>query len=346
MAPIDLRSDTVTRPSAGMREAMANAEVGDDIFGEDPTINRLQERFAAMAGKEAALFVASGTMGNQIALKCHTRPGDEVICDSNSHIILFETGAPAAISGLSVNGIQSARGIFTAEQLRVAVRADNVHCPHSALLVLENTHNRGGGAVWPIDEVRAVCAAGREHGLKCHLDGARIFNACVASGIDLAEWAAEFDSLSVCFSKGLGAPVGSIIAGTAEFIKQARRTRKMMGGAMRQAGILAAAALYALDHNIARLAEDHRNAASFASALRACDRFEVEPEVDTNMVFWKLRGTPQSATDLVAKCRERGVLFNCVGGTRFRVVTHLDVTADDVARAGAAIVECASALPV
>lgn len=338
LMPIDLRSDTVTRPSPAMRDAMMRAEVGDDVFVEDPTVNSLEARFADLAGKERALFVASGTMGNQICLRCHTQPADEVICDAASHIVQFEAGAPAALWGLSIRGIVGDRGIFTAAQVRSAVSPDNVHLPHTALVVVENTNNRGGGSVWPIETVQEVCATARELGLRTHLDGARIFNAVVATGVPLRTWAENFDSISVCFSKSLGAPVGSIIAGSKEFIARARRVRKMLGGGMRQAGILAAAAAYALDHNIDRLAEDHANAHALAEVLSQCPAFDVE-DAPTNMVFWSLRGTREQALALNAACRESGVLFNCVGGTRFRAVTHLDVTRDQVLRAGELILQ-------
>ncbi len=335
--PIDLRSDTVTRPTPAMREAIARAEVGDDIFGDDPTVNRLQERFAALAGKEDALFVTSGTQGNQIAIRCHTQPGDEVLCDANSHIVHYESGAPAAISGVAFRPLAGSRGIFTAAMVREAIRPDNVHHPVSSLVVVENTHNRGGGAVWPLETVREVTAGARERGLRNHLDGARIFNAVAATGVSLSQWAACFDSLTACFSKGLGAPAGSILAGPRDFIRRARRVRKMLGGAMRQSGILAAAAEHALDHHVSRMAEDHENARLLRDLLAACPRFGMEP-VETNMVFWILRdASPDAARDLQARCRARGAWFNWVGGTRFRAVTHLDVTRAQVEEAAVII---------
>jgi threonine aldolase len=337
---IDLRSDTVTRPTPAMREAIAHAEVGDDIFGDDPTVNRLQERFAALAGKDAALFTPSGTQANQIAIMVHTRPGDEVICDANSHIVHYETGAPAVLSGVSIRPVEGDRGVFTAGMLEAAIRPDNIHNPASALVVIENTHNRGGGSVWPLETLRAVTAAAHARGLRAHLDGARIFNAAAATGVPLRDWAAHFDSISVCFSKGLGAPAGSMLAGSREFIARARRMRKMLGGAMRQAGILAAAAEHALDHHVERLAEDHAKARELGDAIAACAAFEPEP-VPTNMVFWRLRATPAEAQEFHARCRARGVWFNLVGGTRFRAVTHLDVSPEQVDRAAEII--CAEA---
>jgi threonine aldolase len=335
---IDLRSDTVTRPSPAMRAAMAGAEVGDDVFGDDPTVNRLQTRFAEMAGKEEALFVTSGTQANQTALKCHTQPGDEIICDANSHIVRYEGGGPAALSGVSIAVLPGERGIFSVDMVAAAIRPDDVHEPVTSLVALENTHNKGGGTVWPISTLAEVCRYAHERGLKTHLDGARIFNAVAATGIALAEWAGHFDSVAVCFSKGLGAPVGSILAGSREFIRRARRVRKMLGGGLRQVGILAAAAEYALDHNVKRLAEDHENARLLASELSRVGAFEVET-VPTNMVFWSLRGTPEQADALVEACRRRGVWFLNFSGVRFRAVAHLDVTREQILTAAQIIAE-------
>ena len=326
---IDLRSDTVTRPVPAMRTAMAVAEVGDDVFGDDPTVNRLQTRFAEMAGKEEALFVTSGTQANQTALKCHTRPGDEIICDANSHIVRYEGGAPAALSGVSTAALAGERGIFTADMVAAAIRPDDVHEPVSSVVVVENTHNKGGGTVWPIGQLADVCRCAHDRGLKTHLDGARIFNAVAATGIGLVEWAVHFDSIAVCFSKGLGAPVGSILAGSSEFIRCARRVRKMLGGGMRQAGSLAAAAEYALDHHVQRLVEDHDNARLLAAELQQLGAFDVEP-VSTNMVFWSMKGMPEKVAAFAEACRERGVWFLHFGGVRFRAVTHLDITREQV----------------
>jgi threonine aldolase len=343
--PIDLRSDTVTRPTPAMRAAMAAAEVGDDVYSDDPTVNRLQERFAALVGKEAALFVTSGTQGNQVAIRVHTRPGDEVLADRDSHIIHYEAGGPAALAGVSTCPLDGVRGVFTADQVRAAVRPDNVHYPVSRLVVVENTHNRGGGSIWPLRQAAAVCLTARECGLRTHLDGARLFNAVVATGVPAAEWARHFDSLSVCFSKGLGAPVGSIVAGDRDFIRAAARIRKLFGGQLRQVGILAAAAEHALDHHVQRLAEDHFNAKLLIERLAGCDEIEVEGGLETNMVFFRLRnGGAASPEALMAACRRRGVLFGHTGGGRFRAVTHLDVGADDCRRAAAVIAEEACAL--
>jgi threonine aldolase len=338
---IDLRSDTVTRPTPGMRAAIAAAEVGDDIYGEDPTVNRLEARFAAMAGKEGALFVPSGTLANQIAIKCHTSHGDEVLCDADSHIVHYETAAPAAISGVALRVLAGERGVFGPHQVAAAVRPNNIHSPRSRLVLIENTHNRGGGTIWPIEQLAAVAATAREHGLAIHMDGARLFNAVVATGIALDQWASYADSLSVCFSKGLGAPVGSILAGSREFVARARRIRKMLGGAMRQAGILAAAAEYALDNHIERLAEDHAHARLLASLLAGAARLEVETTTPpTNMVYFRLRDASAAQADtLAARWRARGVLVNHTGAGRFRAVTHLDVSGEDVRIAASVIVE-------
>lgn len=333
---IDLRSDTVTRPTPAMRKVMAEAEVGDDVCEDDPTINRLQRRFAEMTGKAAALFTPSGTMANQIAIKCHTSPGDEVICERFSHILHHEVAGFAALSGVSATAIDGEGGTFTPQQLEEKMRVPDIHHPLSRLVVLENTANLAGGTVWPIDQMRAVCARAQELGLARHLDGARIHNAVVASGVPLRAWCDCVDSISVCFSKSLGAPVGSILAGEADFIARAKRTRKMFGGGMRQAGILAAAAEYALDNHVDRLAEDHENARVLAGKLAECEHFEVE-HCATNMVYWSLKGTPGRAGALVADCAKRGVLFYDVSPTRFRAVTHLDVNRKQVLAAAGTI---------
>src|SRR5947199_5408497 len=264
---IDLRSDTVTRPTPGMRAAMAAAEVGDDVFGEDPTVNRLQDRVAALLGKEAALFVPSGTMSNQVAVKAHTQPGDELLCESACHVYNFEAGGPAVLSGVTCRTIEGDHGILELSQLEDKIRAQNDHLVRTRIVSLENTHNRGGGRIYPLEKIQAISEWAHKNGLVMHLDGARLWNAVAASGVSAATWAANFDTVSVCFSKGLGAPIGSALAGSREFIARARRIRKLFGGGMRQAGIAAAAALHALDHHIDRLAEDHRNARVLAQAI-------------------------------------------------------------------------------
>jgi threonine aldolase len=260
MMPIDLRSDTITVPTPAMREAMAAAEVGDDMFGEDPTVAKLEARVAELLGKEAAMFAPSGTMVNQLALRAHTEPGDEVILDGNAHIYYYEGGAPAALAGVMCRCLPGVRGIFTAADLEAVLRPADQHFAPTRLVCLENTHNRGGGKIWPQELVREIGTLTRERGIRLHLDGARLWNAAVARGISERELAAEFDSVAVCFSKGLGAPVGSALCGSREFIQRARRFRKMFGGGMRQAGIIAAGALHALEHHRGRLAEDHANA--------------------------------------------------------------------------------------
>ena len=268
-AVIDLRSDTVTRPGAAMRAAMAAAPVGDDVFGDDPTVNALQERAAALLGKEAALFVPSGTAANQIALLVHCRPGDEVLLGDGAHQMCFEAGGGGALAGVQFQVLGVSRGgLFDAAELEAEVKPDNVHYPPSRLVSVEDTHNRAGGKVWPMERLRAVTAVARRRGLALHLDGARLMNAVIESGVPASERAADFDTVSLCFSKGLGAPVGSVLAGSRELMVRAHRYRKMLGGGMRQAGVLAAAGLYALEHHIDRLAEDHKNAQRLARSAR------------------------------------------------------------------------------
>lgn len=331
--PIDLRSDTVTRPSPAMRRAMADAEVGDDVFGDDPTVNRLQERVAALSGKEAALYVASGTMGNEVAVRALTEPGDEIILHRDSHVYVYEGGAPALLSGCSFHLLEGARGLFTAADVHAAVRADDEHMPRSRLVVIENTQNRGGGAIWPLAQVAAVERAARAHDLRVHLDGARLMNACVASGHAPADYARHADTVSICFSKGLGAPIGSALAGTREVIHRARRARKVFGGGMRQVGILAAAALYALDHNVDRLAEDHANARRLAEALAALPGITLDPAtVETNIVYFDL----DPAIGAERFCRtlhEAGVWMLSVSANRVRAVAHLDVSRAGIEKA-------------
>jgi threonine aldolase len=328
MKTIDLRSDTVTRPSGAMRAAMAAAEVGDDVYGEDPTVNALQEEGARLTGKEAALFVPSGTMANQAALRAQTQHGDLVLASDGAHLLRYESGAAAAISGVQVKTI-GAHGLFGADDVRRAVTASDHHNPPTTLVALENTHNAAGGRIVPLDLVREVAHTARELGLGLHLDGARVFNAAAATGVPVAEWSAPFDTVTFCLSKGLGAPVGSLVCGTAGTIDRVHRVRKMLGGGMRQAGILAAAGLFALAHNVARLAEDHDNAARLARGLSELG-LEVDPWPETNIVFVRVR---QGAADLARALRARGVLVNAVADDRLRAVTHLDVSADDVADA-------------
>jgi threonine aldolase len=330
--PIDLRSDTVTKPTPAMREAMAAAEVGDDVMGEDPTVKELEAETAALLGKEAALFTVSGTMANQIAIRCHTEPGDEILVEGNAHIYYYEGGGPAALSGVMCRCVQGERGVFTGADLEAALRPADLHFPRSRLVCLENTHNRGGGKIWPLEKIEEVASVARRHGLPMHLDGARLWNATAATGIAEKKWAAAFDTVSVCFSKGLGAPVGSVLAGPKTLLARALRFRKMLGGGMRQAGIIAAGALFALRHHRARLVEDHANAKALAEGIQRCQRFEIVPsEVETNMVRFRLPGVP--AQEVVDRLHARGVLLLTADRSTIRAVANLMVSTEDIRRA-------------
>lgn len=331
---VDLRSDTVTRPGPEMRRAMAEAEVGDDVFEEDPTVNLLQERVAALLGKEAALFVPSGTMANQVSIRTHTFPGDEVIIEADSHPVLSEVAAAAALSGVQFRTLHGRRGVLRAQQVADAIRVPDIHRPVSRLICLENTHNFGGGTIYPLDEILRIRQVANRHGLAMHLDGARLLHACVATGIPPQEYATPFDSVSICLSKGLGAPVGSVIAGSREFILRARKNRKMFGGGMRQAGILAAAGLYALEHNVERLAQDHANAKILAEALAELPGIRLDPqEVETNIVIMDISASGMEPVEVQARLREQGVLVLPFGKGRLRAVTHLDVNRKGINRA-------------
>lgn len=334
---IDLRSDTVTQPTPAMKEAMMRAPLGDDIFSDDPTVNALQERVADMFGMEAALFVPSGTMANQIAIRSHTEPGDEIICHHLSHIYLYEAGAPAALSGCSVRFVDGNRGMFTSDDVRAALRPVDQHFPVSKLCVIENTQNRGGGSVWSEAQIADVSKTARELGLKMHLDGARIMNASVASGTSPKDYAKHFDSATICFSKGLGAPVGSAVAGSQAFITRARRIRKMFGGAMRQSGILAAAANHALDHHVERLKEDHENAAALAKRLSENPKIKVDP-CETNIVYFDLDKSAGTAPELEAKLLQNNVRMLALTPSRLRAVTHLHITNQNIEHAANAII--------
>src|SRR4051812_3252024 len=335
---IDLRSDTATRPTPGMRAAIQAAEVGDDVSREDPSINRLEERTAALLGKEAAVYVPSGTMSNQIGIRAHTQPGDELLCDVNCHIYNYEAGGPAVLSGVSCRTLEGRYGILDLSHLEGKVRPVNEHMVRTRLVCLENTHNRGGGKVYPLETIRAIRAWARQHGLAMHLDGARLWNAIVATGIPAATWAAEFDTVSVCFSKGLGAPVGSALAGPRELISRARRSRKLFGGGMRQAGVLAAAVLYALDHHIDRLAEDHRNARLIAAAINDTPGLRLDPpEVDTNLIWFSVDPSLGTAGDVAGTLQGRGILVHAAGPQVVRICTHLDVSATQAERTAAEI---------
>ncbi len=329
---IDLRSDTITQPTPAMREAMASAEVGDDVFGDDPTVARLEARVAEILGKEAAVFTPSGTMANQLALRAHTEPGDEILVDANAHIYYYESGAPAALAGVMCRCLPGVRGVFTAADVEAALRPADQHFAPTKLVCVENTHNRGGGSVWPMERIREVAEVSRARGLRLHLDGARLWNASVATGIPERDYAAPFDSVSVCFSKGLGAPIGSALCGTREFIQRARRFRKMYGGGMRQAGILAAGALHAMEHHRARLAEDHANARALAEGLSRLPSLELDPSsVQTNLVFLRVKKVP--AATLVSDLGEAGVRVLAVGSDTIRAVTNLMVSSQQITAA-------------
>jgi threonine aldolase len=343
MERIDLRSDTVTSPSPAMRQAMAAAPVGDDQYGEDPSVNRLQERIAELLGKEAALFVPSGTMANQIGLKILTRPGDDVVVGEEAHIVWHESGAAAANSGVQFT-VAGRGGLFGAADLRAAYKPPgHIVFPPTTLVAIENTHNRGGGVVFPQSEAVAICGTAREFGLASYLDGARLFNAAAASGHTLAELAAPFDFVSVALSKGLGCPVGSLIAGRYAGIVRARRARRMFGGAMRQSGILAAAGLYALDHNLARLVEDHANARLLAERLAGLRGVRLDlATVQSNIVIFRMEEGGPDAAAIVARAQEVGVLVSAFGERTVRAVTHLDVSREQCRRAAdllAAVIE-------
>lgn len=332
--PIDLRSDTVTRPSPQMRRAMAEAEVGDDIFGDDPTVNRLQEEVARLLGKEAAIYVPSGSMANQTAIRSQTQPGEEIIVHAESHLYHYEGGAPAGLSGCSLRLLSGERGLFDAAAVRAAVRPTDSHYPQSALIIVENTHNRGGGSLWSIEAIAEIRKVADEFALKMHLDGARLMNACVATGHSPPEYTRYFDTVSMCFSKGLGAPVGSAVAGSAQAIRRIHRYRKMFGGGMRQAGIIAAGALYAIEHNIERLAQDHAHAKRLATALAAMPGVSIDVDaVETNIVFFDVSETKGAAKTLCDALHERGVWVLPEGPQRVRALTHLDVSSDDIDRA-------------
>jgi threonine aldolase len=328
---IDLRSDTVTKPTPPMRKAMAEAEVGDDVYGEDPTANALQEKVAKILGKESALFVPSGTMANQLAIKTHTQPGDEVIIEATSHPYNFEGGAAAALSGIQFYCLKGVRGILDVSQIEEAIRPQDHHFPVTRLICLENTHNRGGGFIYPIEKMAAIHRWAKSRGILLHLDGARLWNASAATGIKPHEYAQWADSVSVCLSKGLGAPIGSLVAGSKTFIDQVHRFRKMFGGGMRQVGIIAAAGIYALDHHIDRLKEDHQNAKRLALGLQKLKGISVDPEhVETNIVIFDVAHTGMTAPQVAEAMKKEKILIHTLGTTQIRLVTHLDVSSEDI----------------
>ncbi|HMN18363.1 MAG TPA: GntG family PLP-dependent aldolase [Ignavibacteriaceae bacterium] len=330
---IDLRSDTVTRPSEAMRKAMYNAEVGDDVFKEDPTVNKLEQFAADLLGKEAALYVSSGVMGNQICLNVLTNPGDEVICERDAHIFNYESGSPAALSGVQLNPIDGKYGIITVEQVEPFIRPSSAYyMPKTKVIEIENTHNRAGGTIWPIENIISMKGLAKKYNLYFHLDGARIWNASVAAGIPVKEYASHFDSISCCLSKGLGAPVGSIIAGSKDFIKEAYRIRKAWGGGMRQAGIIAAAGLYALQNNIDRLKDDHEKAKFLAERINANPNLEIDMKaVQTNILLFHPKNI--SVEEGIKKSKDKGLLLSIGKVDLIRAIAHLDVSFNDVKKA-------------
>jgi threonine aldolase len=328
---IDLRSDTVTKPSEAMRQAMATAEVGDDVLGEDPTVNQLQDRIASLLGKEAGLFVPSGTMANQVAIKTHIQPGDEIIIDENAHIFYYECGAAAVISGGQFHCLGGEKGILSAEIIEAAIRPEDIHQPPTRLICLENSHNRGGGSIYTLENLAGIATLATKHDIRVHLDGARLFNAALAAKTTVEELAHQTDSVCVAFSKGLGAPAGSVLCGSAEFIDKAIRFRKMLGGGMRQVGILAAACLYALNNNVERLEVDHQNAKRLARGLAGINGIKIDPEqVVSNIVLFDVASTPMDADTFAARLARESVLLIPFGPTTLRAVTHLDVTTSDI----------------
>ena len=333
MEIIDLRSDTLTKPSPEMREAMAKAEVGDDVFGEDPTVNSLQEKIKELTGKEAALFVPSGTQANQISINAHTQPGDEVICENRSHLVNYEAGSPAMLSGVQLNPIHGEYGVIKEEDIIASIRKSDHHFPQTRLIVLENTHNRWGGTIYPLENIEKTSIIAAEHDISMHLDGARLWNASVESDTPIKTYARYFDSISMCFSKGLGAPAGSVIAGSAEFIDRAHYYRKAYGGGMRQSGILAAAAIYAMENNVNRLKEDHIRARTLAEAVNEIPGFVVNLRTaQTNIVVIDTSLCGRSAPELAEEMFEQGIKMIAFSPTRIRAVTHFHITDNDIDR--------------
>lgn len=331
MKIIDLRSDTVTLPTAAMREAMYRAEVGDDVYGEDPTVNRLEELAASLTGKEAAMFVPTGTMGNCLSVLAHTRRGDEVILESESHIYFYEVAGIAALGSVQARTVPGRRGVLDPEQVEAAVRPQNVHCPRSTLLCVENTHNRGGGTVTPLATLAELYRVAHSNGMRVHMDGARVFNAAASLGVPVSEVVKHADTVMFCLSKGLAAPVGSMVAGPAEWMAEARRYRKMLGGGMRQAGILAAAGLVALGTMTSRLHEDHALARTLAVGLSRLPGIQVDlAAVQTNIIFVDVAASQKDARSVCAAVAERGIRCNPAAATRIRLVTHKDIAAGDI----------------
>jgi len=331
MKYIDIRSDTVTKPSKAMREVIAVAPVGDDVFGDDPTVIELEKKVSSLFGKGAGMYVPSGSMSNLIATYTMTDPGDKIFCEEKCHILNFEAGSISAVSSLVAHTFRGKLGVFTREEIEPHITPKSLHTPGTKVIEIENTHNHAGGTIWPIEEIKKIRELADEHGIKMHLDGARIWNAHVATGIPFDEYAKYFDTISVCFSKGLGAPIGSMCLSNADFIEKARRKRKMLGGAMRQVGIIASAALYGVEHNIPRMAEDHKNARHLAENLAEIDGIDIDMEsVQTNIVIMDIASSGQTVPDALDKLKDEGVLAVQFGNTRIRCVTHLDVNADDM----------------
>jgi len=329
---IDLYSDTHTRPTKKMRQFMAQAEVGDEQQQKDPTVNKLVQMVSELLGKENAIYLPSGTMCNQIAVRVHCQPGDDIIMDETAHNRHFETGGSAALSGASIYTIPGERGIYTVDQFKDAIRPENNHLPHSRVVLIEQTSNLGGGSIWPLETINEICDLAKYRDLACHMDGARLLNASVVSGISAKKYAENMDSVWIDFSKGLGAPVGAALAGSNKFIKQAWRWKHQFGGAMRQAGIIAAGAIYALEHQVDRLTEDHKNAQILAQGLAEIDGIQVEP-VDTNIIFFDVTDLGITAIDFGKLTLEKGVYVSSLGKTRVRAVTHLDVSQSQILQA-------------
>ena len=334
---IDLRSDTVTKPSKAMREAMAEAEVGDDVYGEDPTVNKLQKKCAELTGKEPALYVSSGCMANQLAVKSQTNPGDEIIVESESHILNYETAAPAFISNVQVFPVQGVNGVYTADQIKKHIRPKAYYFPKTALICVENTHNRAGGTIFPIEEIKRIYELAQSEGIRIHIDGARIFNAYAETGIPVNEYAKYTDTISFCFSKGLGAPVGSILCSDAETIAKAHKYRKIIGGGMRQAGVIAAGALYALENNVERLKDDHKNAKFFAEEISKLNDIEIDMStVQTNIIIFRLKRDENGINKFKHDLKTKGVLISDGSYGSLRVVFHLDVSEEQAKEAAGA----------
>lgn len=332
MKYIDLRSDTVTKPDQGMLEAMFSSQLGDDVYGEDPTVNALQEKCAKLTGMEAALYVPSGVMSNQLAIKAHTTDGNEVILDAESHIFNYETAGGAVISRIQMLPLRGKNGLLDADDIEPFIRPVEYHFPETTLICIENTHNRSGGTIHSIEKIKNISALAKKHDIKLHMDGARIFNAIAETGISLKEYTSHLDSISICFSKGLGAPVGSILCGTKDVIKIARKWRKMLGGGMRQVGILAAAAIYALDNNVERLKTDNDRAKSFAKAMHESGNFEVDlDKVQTNLLIFKSKKYSQD--EFIARMKEKGILTSSGSYDFLRIVFHKDLSEEDVEKA-------------